>query len=182
MIKNRHKLTEYISGLSSCPKCNSRFLARNDLILSIMNFFKSVESQITEGSNKESKIITIEVEEKPTGEISLGAGVGTEGGSIAFSVSENNYLGKGIQVASSLQVTEERITALLAVTNPNYNYTDNSLSTMIRSTVTDRMANYGYESTNTGFSIGTAFEQYDDFRIAPTKLAVIFELFNMGEE
>tara|TARA_Y100000590_G_scaffold315980_1_gene357348 strand:- start:2304 stop:3176 length:873 start_codon:yes stop_codon:yes gene_type:complete len=64
-------------------------------------------------------------------------------------------------------MSEERITGLFSVTNPNYNYTDNSLTTMIRSTVTDRMEDYGYESTNTGFSLGTAFEQYDDFIISP---------------
>ena len=37
----------------------------------------------------------IRVEEKPTGEIMAGAGVGTEGTSLTFSVKENNYLGKG---------------------------------------------------------------------------------------
>ena len=153
---------------------NELLLTKTINNLKARNLFKTVEAEVVEGSKPGLKLVKVEVEEKPTGEISLGAGVGSEGGSIGFSVSENNYLGRGIQVKSSLQVTEERITALLAVTNPNYNYTDNSLSTMIRSTVTDRMTNYGYESTNTGFSIGTNFEQYDDFRISPT-LAVGYE-------
>ena len=153
---------------------NELLLTKTINNLKARNLFKTVEAEVVEGSKPGLKLVKVEVEEKPTGEISLGAGVGSEGGSIGFSVSENNYLGRGIQVKSSLQVTEERITALLAVTNPNYNYTDNSLSTMIRSTVTDRMTNYGYESTNTGFSIGTNFEQYDDFRISPT-LAVGLE-------
>ena len=153
---------------------NELLLTKSINNLKARNIFKTVESEVIEGSKPGLKLVKVDIEEKPTGEISLGAGVGSEGGSIGFSISENNYLGKGIQVESSLQMTQERITALLAVTNPNYNYTDNSLSTMIRSTVTDRMANYGYESTNTGFSIGTNFEQYDDFRISPT-LAVGLE-------
>ena len=147
---------------------NELLLTKSINNLKARNIFKTVESEVIEGSKPGLKLVKIEVEEKPTGEISLGAGVGSEGGSIGFSVSENNYLGKGIAVKSSLKITGERITALLAVTNPNYNYTDNALSTMIRSTVTDRMTNYGYESTNTGFSIGTNFEQYDDFRVSPT--------------
>ena len=147
---------------------NTLLLSKSINNLKARNLFKTVETEVIEGSKPGLKVVKVEIEEKPTGEISLGAGVGSEGGSIGFSVSENNYLGKGIQVQSSLQITEERITALLAVNNPNYNYTDNSLSTMLRSTVTDRMANYGYKSTNTGFSIGTNFEQYDDFRISPT--------------
>ena len=147
---------------------NELLLAKTINNLKARNLFKTVEAEVVEGSKPGLKLVKVEIEEKPTGEISLGAGVGSEGGSIGFSVSENNYLGTGIQVQSSLQLTEERITALLAVTNPNYNYTDNSLSAMLQSTVTDRMTNYGYESTNTGFSIGTNFEQYDDFRISPT--------------
>ena len=39
------------------------------------------------------KIININVEEKATGEISAGAGVGTSGSSLSFGVKENNYLG-----------------------------------------------------------------------------------------
>ena len=41
------------------------------------------------------KIININVEEKPTGEISAGAGIGTNGGTFAFNVQENNWLGEG---------------------------------------------------------------------------------------
>ena len=160
---------------------NELLLAKSINNLKSRNIFKTVESRVIEGSKPGLKVVKIDIEEKPTGEITLGAGVGSEGGSIGFSVSENNYLGKGIKLDSSLQITEERITALLAVTNPNYNYTDNSLSAMIRTTVTDRMTNYGYESNNTGFSIGTNFEQYDDFRISPT-LAVGIETLKTNQK
>ena len=59
-----------------------------------LRFFKSVNSEIKQGSSENSKIINISVEEKPTGEISAGAGFGTDGASILFSVKESNYLGK----------------------------------------------------------------------------------------
>ena len=48
-----------------------------------------------EGSDKNSKVININVEEKPTGEIMAGAGFGTTGSTFTFGV-ENNYLGKGL--------------------------------------------------------------------------------------
>ena len=44
------------------------------------------------GSSPDLRIINIEIEEKATGEISAGAGVGSTGGTIGFSVSENNYM------------------------------------------------------------------------------------------
>ena len=48
----------------------------------------------------------ITVEEKPTGEIAAGAGVGTEGTSFSFSVQENNYLGKGLMVDATIAASE----------------------------------------------------------------------------
>ena len=61
--------------------------------LKSLNFFKSVSSEIVDGKNKNSKIINIKVEEKPTGQISAGAGAGTSGGTFSFGIKENNYLG-----------------------------------------------------------------------------------------
>ena len=39
-------------------------------------------------------MVEIKVEEQPTGELSAGAGVGTNGGSFAFNITENNWLGE----------------------------------------------------------------------------------------
>ena len=49
------------------------------------------------------------VEEKPTGEISLGAGVGTSGGSIGGGIKENNFLGKGINFNTNLEFHENTL-------------------------------------------------------------------------
>ena len=37
----------------------------------------------------------------PTGEISAGAGIGTDGGSFAFNIKENNWLGKGVLISNA---------------------------------------------------------------------------------
>ena len=62
------------------------------------NLFKDVKYQITDGTETNLKIIDIEVEEKPTGEISAGAGIGTSGGAASFGIKENNWLGSGKSV------------------------------------------------------------------------------------
>ena len=43
----------------------------------------------------------------PTGEISAGAGIGTDGGSFAFNIKENNWLGKGVTAICRAEVSEE---------------------------------------------------------------------------
>ena len=131
------------------------------------NLFKSVKSSITEGKDLNTKIIDITVEEKPTGEIMIGAGAGSEGGTFGFSVTENNFLGKGIQLSSSLDLTEDSIRGLFSVTNPNFNYTDKSLSTSVESTNVDKLTDSGYKSTKTGFSFGTGFEQFQNVYFTP---------------
>ena len=133
-----------------------------------LNLFKSVTSEVKEGSTNLNKIIDITVEEKPTGEISLGAGVGNDGATLGFSVTENNYMGKGIRLASSFRLGTDTVTGQFNVLNPNYKNSDKSLFTNIQSTSTDKLTTNGYKSNKTGFSFGTKFEQYEDFYFNPS--------------
>ncbi len=130
-----------------------------------LNFFKSVSSNITSGSTPNNKIINIKVEEKPTGEISAGAGFGTSGGTFAFGIKENNYLGKGLALDANFTATSESFKGLLGIENPNFNNTDKSLFGNIQSTEIDRMKTNGYKTNKTGFELGTSFEYYEDLRL-----------------
>ncbi len=130
--------------------------------LKSLNFFSEVSSEVIEGSSANTKIINISVEEKPTGEISAGAGVGTDGGTVAFGISENNFLGRGIEFSSDLSLSQESVKGKISLKNPNYLGTNRSLNLSLQSTITDRLVNFGYKSNKTGFSVGTSFEYYDD--------------------
>ena len=138
------------------------------------NIFGKVEQKTLPGSTDDLKILEINVEEKATGEIMAGAGVGTEGTSFMFSVRENNWLGKGVHLTSALSISEERVSGNIAVTDPNYNFSGNSVSTSLNVSATDRTAATGFKSSKTGFSLGTSFEQYEDIYFSPT-LAVNHE-------
>ena len=130
--------------------------------LKSLNFFSRVDSKIIKGSSDNQKIINFTVAEKPTGEISAGAGVGTSGGTIAFGVSENNFLGRGIELVSDLTLSEETVKGLISFNNPNYQGTNKSLNASLESTITDRLSGFGYKSNKMGLSIGSGFEMYDD--------------------
>ncbi len=130
--------------------------------------FQNVDSKTVDTADSNLKNIEITVEEKATGEILVGAGVGSEGGTAQFSVSENNFLGKGVKLSTGLRISETRLRGNFTVTNPNFNYTDKALFTDIFVTDVDKLTDSGYESTNAGFSFGTGFEQYDDLFFRPT--------------
>ena len=136
--------------------------------LKARNIFGSVTSEVFDGPDLNTKIINLNIEEKPTGEITLAAGVGTEGGTMGFSVSENNFMGRGVRLSAALRISEEAIKGNFTTYNPNYNYSGKALSTNIQSSQTNKMADNGYDSNKTGFSFGTSVEQYEDFFFKPT--------------
>ena len=137
------------------------------------NIFRSVRSNVSSGSSSNLKIIDINVEEKPTGEISAGAGIGTNGGSFGFTVTENNWLGEGKNVAFDAEVDQESLRGTLRYTNPNYDLLGNSLNYYVSSTTNDK-PDQGYENTLVTAGVGTGFEQYKDI-IASLGLSLSYD-------
>jgi len=125
------------------------------------NIFNEVKYKITDSEEKNLKIIDIEVEERPTGEISAGAGVGTSGGAIAFGIKENNWMGTGKAVEFKLDLDEESLSGVLSMMNPNYDNLGNSLNYYLRSEGNDK-PDQGYENTIVSAGMGTSFEQYQN--------------------
>ncbi len=121
--------------------------------------FKDVKYNVVNGSAKNLKIINIEVEEQPTGEISAGAGIGTSGGTFALTIKENNWLGEGKSLAFDIQFDSESLKGELIYQNPNYDFLGNSLDFSLASESNDK-PDKGYENSIITGSIGTSFEQF----------------------
>jgi len=125
------------------------------------NIFNRVKSEVLPGSSDDQKIIEINIEEKPTGELSAGAGIGTNGGTFAFDIQENNWLGEGKIVGINVELSEESLKGKLFYTNPNYDLLGNSIEYHIQNTSNDK-PDQGYENKLITFGAGTSFEQYKD--------------------
>jgi outer membrane protein insertion porin family len=129
--------------------------------------FSLVDKDITEGSSKNSKIINISVEEQATGEISAGAGIGTNGGSFAFDITENNWLGRGLNVSTNINVNKETFSGGVNITDPHYNFSGNSLYYFVN-TVTNDKPDSGFKNNIVTTGLGTSFEQYRNIRLGPS--------------
>jgi outer membrane protein insertion porin family len=134
--------------------------------LKARNIFKEVEYKLNDGSSKDLKVMEIKVEEKPTGEIAAGAGVGTEGTSFQFSLTENNYLGKGLNVDASINMTEHALRGGISMQEPNFRNSGNLVWGGLTNTKTDR-PDSGYENTLTKFDLGTKFEHLTNLYVSP---------------
>ena len=141
-----------------------------------LGIFKKVKTDVREGSNASFKEINIDVEERPTGEISLTAGFGTTGETIGAGIKENNFLGKGVRLNTNLELTPESIKGQFIYAKPNFNYSDNTLFTSIKSSTSDFLTDSGYKTSNIGFSLGTKFEQFQNIFLSPEIDFLIEEL------
>ena len=131
--------------------------------LKSLNFFKQVKSEIIDGNTPNTKIINIMVEEKPTGEITAGAGIGSSGGTVSFGVKENNYLGKGMSLKANITINQESVKGIYSIRDPNYKNSDKSIYASAQAIETDRLKNFGYKTNKTGFTLGVDFEYLDNF-------------------
>ena len=132
--------------------------------LRALNFFKTVDLKVDD-IDTGFKVMNITVEEKPTGELMAGAGFGTGGSTLAAGVKENNYLGKGISLDTTLSIGEDSIKGKFSIENPNYNNSDKSIYSSIQAIETNKLSDFGYKSNKTGVSVGTAFEFFDDLNL-----------------
>ena len=138
------------------------------------NLFGAVTRKTLPGSSEGLKVLEITVEEKATGELMAGAGIGTDGTSFMISVSENNWLGRGVNLRSALNISEEKISGNIAVRNPNYNFSGNAVKASLDVSSSDQTNTSGYKSSRTGLNFGTSFEQYENIYISP-ELSVTHE-------
>ena len=135
--------------------------------LKSLGIFKKVNTDIKEGSDNSLKIIDIDIEERPSGEISLTAGFGTSGEIIGGGIKEKNFLGKGINLDTNLELTPESVKGRFIYAKPNFNNTDNTLFTSLKSSTTDVLSDSGYKTSELGFSLGTKFEQFQNIFLSP---------------
>ena len=57
---------------------------------------------------------------------------------------------------------------MFSVVNPNFRGSDQSVFTTIQSSETNRLTDFGYKTTKTGFTLGSRFEYYEKMFLSPS--------------
>jgi outer membrane protein insertion porin family len=90
---------------------NTSKLRRSQQRIRDLDFFKKVDVTQSQGSSPDKSVVTVSVEEKSTGELSLGAGFSTTDGPLAdISLRERNLLGRGqdLRIGGTLSARTQR--------------------------------------------------------------------------
>jgi len=100
---------------------NKSKLARSEQRIRNLDFFETVNVSVAQGSAPDKTVINVDVTEKSTGEISVGAGFSTSDGPLAdFRISERNLLGKGQQLTLATLIAGERSQVDVSFTEPHF--------------------------------------------------------------
>ena len=159
IVGNTRTLDEVIRreiGLSEGDAYNKYTMNYSRDSIRALDFFSSVKVS-DESSNFPDKVdLLIDVEEKNTGEASIGAGYSSStSGSITLGLRENNFLGKGQKVKFAASFANTRNTYDISITEPYFNNKNLSVSADLYSNFSDPAAvNYETEELGLGFGIG----------------------------
>ena len=127
-----------------------------DLIRSL-NFFSEVNLEESKTNFPDKINLDIFVEEKNTGEASIGAGYSSSNAaSITLGLKEKNFLGKGQKVNVGTSFSDTRNTYDISFTEPYFNNKALSLSTSIYSNYSDP-SSVNYDTEDLGFALSLGF-------------------------
>ncbi len=122
-----------------------------------LNFFSKVDIQEVKTSFPDKINLEINVDEKNTGEASIGAGYSSAtAASLQLGLRENNFLGKGQKVKFETSLADTRTTYDLSITEPYLNNKSLSLTGKLYSNFNDPTS-ANYEIEDLGFGLSTNF-------------------------
>jgi outer membrane protein insertion porin family len=130
-----------------------------------LDFFKKVEISNRPGSASDKTIIKVEVEEKATGELSLGAGFSTEEGALGtVGLRERNFLGRGQDISVAFTLSQRSTEADLRFTEPYFLDRNLAVGFDLFRITRDRTDESGFNLNTTGFRLRAGYEIIEDLR------------------
>jgi outer membrane protein insertion porin family len=100
---------------------NAALVRRSRQRIRDLGYFASSEITPVPGSGPERVVLNTQVQERATGELSIGGGFSTDAGVLAdFGIRERNILGTGIDARANLTLAERRSQVDLSITDPQF--------------------------------------------------------------
>ena len=100
---------------------NTALMQRTEQRINNLGFFEKVNVKNEQGSAPDKTVVNVDVMEKSTGEINVGAGYSTTDGVLAnFGVSEHNLLGTGQDLRTNFTLAQYNRSAEVSFTNPYF--------------------------------------------------------------
>ncbi len=122
-----------------------------------LGFFSDAQVNADQGSAPDQVVVNVDVEEQPTGSLSLGLSYSVSNGTgINVGFSETNFLGRGQRLSASISTAADNQNSSFSFTEPAFLGRDLSFSigAFYRTSESDFSA---YDTRNIGFNTGIGF-------------------------
>ena len=130
-----------------------------------LGFFSKAKVDSLAGSAKDKTIIRVSVEEKSTGEISLGAGFSSQDGPLAnIGIRERNLLGKGQDLTFNFKGSAARQEFKISFTEPYFLDRDVSAGFDLVQSTTDRQTESSFDERKAGGGLRLGYSLGPDLR------------------
>ncbi|MDG2355149.1 MAG: outer membrane protein assembly factor BamA [Paracoccaceae bacterium] len=165
-------------SISEGDAFNPVLIRKTEEKLRALGFFKELEVSVSPGSSSEKAIVTVEVEEAPTGSLNFGAGYSTDTEvSGTISLSERNFLGKGQRLLFEVLTSPSNKRVKFGFTEPAVLNRDLSASIDfmyldVEPKQSSYTANESSVRTGFGFSLGPDSRLTTSFKLSEEKILV----------
>ena len=106
-------------SISEGDAFNPALIRKSEEKLRALGFFKNLSVSVLPGSSSDKAVVTVDVEEAPTGSLNFGAGYSTDTElSGTISLSERNFLGKGQRLLFEVLTSESNKSIKFGFTEP----------------------------------------------------------------
>ena len=141
---------------------NAAAVRRSRERLNDLGFFNTVNITSTPGSSSDKADVTVAVDEKATGELSLGGGFSTDAGALlSAGLREKNLIGTGIDASLSGTLAQKRSEVDFSLTNP-YLFDRNLVGGIDIFDVTNNNQSISaYDETRRGFALRLGYQIND---------------------
>jgi outer membrane protein insertion porin family len=138
---------------------------RSEQRLKDLGFFETVKVTPVDGGTPDRANLKVDLKEKSTGEVSIGAGFSSTDGPLGdFSISEHNFLGKGQDVRLGATVSGRTKQIDTSFTEPYFLNRDLSAGVDLFRTETNNQDLSSYDTDSTGFTLRMGYPLSEQLR------------------
>ncbi|MCB1782889.1 MAG: outer membrane protein assembly factor BamA [Alphaproteobacteria bacterium] len=144
---------------------NRSRLARSEKNIKDLDYFENVDVNVKPGSAPDRTVVDVDVAEKSTGELSVGAGFSTSDGPLAdLRIREKNLLGKGQDLLFATTVAGRKTEFNVSFTEPYFLNRDLSAGVDLFHMTRDLQNESSYDQKRTGGALRFGFPLSENWR------------------
>lgn len=162
-VRTQDKVIRREFTLAEGDAFNAAAVRRTRARLNDLGYFGSAEIAVTPGSAPDRAILTTTIEEKATGDLTLGGGYGTDAGLLAsIGLRERNLLGSGVDAQINTTLAQRRSQIDLSITDPYFLDRNLAAGVDVFHTRRNNQDTSSYSERRTGFALraGYAFNEH----------------------